>query len=528
MSVRWSPPEELSDAEERIAKRLKRTGKLFLFLRRYRRKLFDDAFQDELMAMYAEHPRGTPPKAPALLAMVMLLQAYQGASDASAVENAVFDRRWQMVLDCLGEERPPFSQGVLSQFRRRLVEHDMDRRLLERTVELARSTGRFGHAKQRVALDSAPLAGAGRVEDTFNLIGRALDGVVACAAGLTGRKPEEVRRLAGTRLLGKQSIKGALDVDWDDQHQTRDALKRLMSDVSALKAWVAEHLAQESKEPPLITALELLDRVIGQDIEPDPNNPGAHRIITGTAKDRLISVRDRAMRHGRKSSSRVINGFKNHIAVDLDTGLTLAVSVRPANEREHQVEEHIRADVERHGPVAEMHIDRGYLSSDWASELHAEGIPVFSKPWVNKRSERFTKADFTYDFERMVAKCPAGQTTTINRSAPDKPANLSFSVRHCRTCPLRDQCIPAEYDRGRAITLHEQEPLLQSLRDLKATPEGRKTLRQRVVVEHRLAHHVRRQGNRARYVGLRKNTLDSRRVAAVENLHCAQRFAEAA
>jgi hypothetical protein len=34
---------------------------------------------------------------------------------------------------------------VLGDFRRRLIEHDMDRRLLDRTVELARRTKDLGH-----------------------------------------------------------------------------------------------------------------------------------------------------------------------------------------------------------------------------------------------------------------------------------------------------------------------------------------------------------------------------------------------
>lgn len=524
----WEPGVELSAAEQMIAKRLKRVGKLFVFLREHRHTLFDEEFQTELMGMYSDMPRGTKPRPPALLAMATLLQAYEGASDAAAVENAVFDRRWQMVLGCMGQEQPPFSQGSLADFRRRLIEHDMDRRLLERTVELARETGGFGHKALRVALDSAPLAGAGRVEDTFNLIGHALDILVRCAATLAGVRPEDVRTRAGTKVIGGASIKGSLDIDWDDEDATNEALSRLMEDVHALKSWVEANLKEEAMQEPLQQALALLDRVLDQDLEPDPDDPTRRRIHRGTAKDRRISIEDEDMRHGRKSRSRVINGFKNHIAVDVENGLTLAAAVRPANEREHMVEHHIRTDIERHGVVCELHIDRGYLGAEWVGELHDAGVPVFSKPWRNKNAIRFTKADFRYDFSEMMATCPAGRTAIIRPGKGDSPARLSFSVRHCRNCPLREQCVPAEYQRGRVIALHQRESLLQDLRDLKSTPEGREKLRLRVVVEHRLAHHVRRQGRRARYIGARKNTFDARRVAAVENLHCAQRFAEAA
>ena len=32
------------------------------------------------------------------------------------------DRRWQLVLDCMGAEEPPFSKGTLVGFRKRLIE----------------------------------------------------------------------------------------------------------------------------------------------------------------------------------------------------------------------------------------------------------------------------------------------------------------------------------------------------------------------------------------------------------------------
>ena len=78
---------------------------------------------------------------------------------------------------------------------------------------------------------------------------------------------------------------------------------------------------------------------------------------------------------------------------------------------------------------------------------------------------------------------------------------------------------------GRSLTLHEAEPLLQELRRAKKTPEGRAKLRERVAVEHALAHVCNRQGPRARYTGSRKNTLDVRRTAAITNLHVLQRKA---
>src|SRR5271163_2450510 len=193
---RWKPPVELTKQEQMIMKRLNRVRTLFGFLRLNRHKIFAEAFQDQLEGMYRQTGAGDEPHAPAMLCMVLLLQGYVGASDAEAVEFAVMDRRWQMVLDCLDVEEPPFSQGALQAFRERMIEHDMDRVLLERTVALVRDglvtkgEGQQLSKAVRVAIDSRPLAGAGRVEDTLNLLGHAARLIVKSVSQILDREPE--------------------------------------------------------------------------------------------------------------------------------------------------------------------------------------------------------------------------------------------------------------------------------------------------------------------------------------------------
>lgn len=512
----WSPPIKLSRMEELICRRLTRTGKLFAFLRRHRHELFDEAFQSELATMYADMPRGTPPKPPALLAMVTLLQAYEQKSDAAAVEEAVFDRRWQMVLDCLGCEEPPFSQGVLVDFRRRLVAHNMDRRLLERTVELARRTGDFGFKALKVALDSAPLWGAGKVEDTFNLLGHALEVVVACAASMLQVEASVVRTEAKLELLGGSSLKASLDLDWDDPTEQQRALTRLLEEVQRLRGWVQARLAEQVERPPLKEALALVEKVIAQDLEPDPDGGGS-RIKKGVAPDRRISVSDPAMRHGRKSKSRVINGYKRHLARELDQGWILAATVRAANEPEHRATEDLRPDVEVFGSIAELHIDRGYLASAWTRELFQAGQRILAKPWTARNADRYPKTAFGIDLSTATVRCPEGAL------APIQGELARFDARTCDVCPARPRCTRAAPGRGRTISIHPDEAMLVQLRTLKASSEGRKALRERTAVEHALAHVTRRQGPRARYRGVRMNTLDVRRICAIENLHALAR-----
>lgn len=181
----WQPPVEPSAAEQRVMKAVRR-AKLFVFLRRHRHELFDEAFQAELAQTYVDSERGQPPVPPALLGLATILQAYTGVSDDEVIEATIMDRRWQLVLGCLDAEQAPFSKGTLVGFRARLIAADLDRRLIERSVELAARTKGFGARALRAALDSSPLWGAGRVEDTINLMGHALRkalGVIAAGQG---------------------------------------------------------------------------------------------------------------------------------------------------------------------------------------------------------------------------------------------------------------------------------------------------------------------------------------------------------
>lgn len=70
------------------------------------------------------------------------------------------DRRWQLVLDSLEAKEPPFSKYTLLNFRKALIERDLDRRLIERTVVNRKEEGRFFEQAAAGELD-CPLCGGG-------------------------------------------------------------------------------------------------------------------------------------------------------------------------------------------------------------------------------------------------------------------------------------------------------------------------------------------------------------------------------
>jgi hypothetical protein len=517
--IRWACPTELTAEEARVAQALHRIGKFYVFLREVRAELFDEAFQVELATIY--QPRGTAPVPPALLAMVILLQAYDQVGDADAVVTAQMDKRWQLVLGCLGESEAPFSQGVLVTFRERMIAHDLDRKLLTRTLELAKRTGKFGWQRLQAALDSSPLLGAGRIEDTWNLIGRALGAVVTCAAKAVDRPRPAVIAEAGLTLVDRSSLKAALDIDWDDAAAQAAALERLLGEVDRIEQWVAAQPPTTQATPALQAALTALRAVLTQDLEPDPTT-GQRRILRGVAKGRQPSLGDTEMRHGRKSRSRPFTGYKRHVVKVLEPDLIVEAVARPANEPEYAVLATLTTAVAQHGPLTELWLDRGYLASPEIPALHARGVAVHAKPWTTRNGERFPKQAFAIRLADRVVECPAHQTAPI---VPGR-ATVQFAAETCQACPLRDACTTAAD--GRSIALHPQEAFLQQLRVTMRTSDGRAALRRRTTVEHSLARLDQIQGKKGRYKGARKNTLDVRRCATVTNLLRLARLEKAA
>jgi transposase len=502
----WNPPVELSPLETTIIKRIRR-AKLFIFLRRHRHTIFDAAFQAELATLYKDSPLGQPPIPPAQLALATILQAYMRVSDDEVIEATVMDRRWQLVLDCLDCEHAPFSKGTLVAFRERLIEHDMDRQLIERTVQVAEQTKEVGSRQLRGVLDSSPLWGAGRVEDTYNLLGHALRKVLGILARQQGRELAAVAGEAGADLLAGPSLKAALDADWDDPLQRQEALQHVVRLLETVEGFLAQ---QEEVPVAARESLTVAQQVREQDTEMLPQN--VIRLRQGVAKQRRISVEDGEMRHGRKSRSQRVNGYKRHVLRDLDTGLVRAVGITPANVPEGQVTDALMADL-AHQPVTltELHIDRGYLASKLVRERSPE-LTIYCKAWPVRNGSHFPKTAFVLDFEQGVIRCPNQIEIPFALDS-----TVHFPAATCAVCPLRARCTSSS--QGRSIRIHPDEPLLQELRQRHETAAGRAKLRERVKVEHSLAHIGHWQGDRARYGGSRKNLFDLRRCAVVHNLH---------
>lgn len=535
---RWMPCRTYTRQEEVLLKSLRRTRKLFAFLRDHRHELFDDEMQAVLESMYRTTGAGKEPVCPARMAMAALMQGYLAVSDAEAVQLTMVDLRWQMVLDQLGSTEEAFSQGAFQEFRQRMIRHDMDRVLLEKTRKLARTTKAFDYRQLpkdmlRVAIDSSPLEGAGRVEDTVNLLAHAGRKIVDCVAGLLSWPRERVCTEAGIPLLAESSVKKALDYTWSDPADKAEAVSVLVDQLSSLEAWVRNRLPEEIARPPLKDHVETLHQIIEQDLEPDPTPSGdrsdkttAVQIREGVAPDRRVSIEDKDMRHGRKSKSKRFNGFKRHLARCLDSGLILACAITPANRPEEEAADPIEEDLKHlfgdELPIGTLYIDRGYINASLVVHVLEQQGEIICRPWHARNGAMFSKTQFAINVRDRTITCPANKTQSFVFGT-----TVEFDPEDCDRCPLRDQCTDASLGHGRTVSIADNEKLQKRLRRLAHTRAGRARLRERVPVEHALAHAGRRQGRRARYRGVRNNLHDWRRASTLTNLETIQRHLSA-
>ena len=94
---------------------------------------------------------------------------------------------------------------------------------------------------------------------------------------------------------------------------------------------------------------------------------------------------------------------------------------------------------------------------------------------------RYAKTEFALDFAAGQLTCPAGV------AMPFQPGKtVRFPKTTCAACPLQRRCTTSS--NGRSVSIHPGEALLAELRQGQQSPAGRAKLRERVQVEHTLAH----------------------------------------
>jgi len=468
---------------------------------------------------------------PSLLATTLLLQAHDRVSDAEAKARSDYDMRWKVALGIELKERP-FAKSTLQLFRAQLILHEQAGAIFQRSLEYARDTGYLKGRKMKVALDTTFILGGGAVKDTYNLLADGIKKLIWTLGKRIERiKPKVWAQEHGLGRYFGSSIKGQAEIDWNDEEARRAFLQGIVADADRLLEITRETLAQvppgSEQEKQIMQAAELLAQLLCQDIE--RKGDGGPSLKQGVAKDRIVSVHDPEMRYGHKSAKKRFEGHKAAIAVDPDTQLITALDVLPGNAYDSERALELVEQSERNSgmQVEETIGDCAYGDGETREQFDQAGRKLVAR--VPKRPNRglFPKEDFEIDLETMTCTCPAGQVTdrlvSIGRTKPrsgeyKKGQAFKFDGALCDACELRRQCTRAGPGKGRMVSLHPQERLLQEARVLQESPAFQEYQRLRQASEHRLARMVQLGVRKARYFGRIKTLFQVLMAATVANL----------
>jgi hypothetical protein len=461
---------------------------------------------------------GAPSCCPFVLLSMELLKFRYDLGDHAVVERCWRDAGFRYALGLIGAQPPP-KVSSLRRFRRWVRVNKGPGWVFQLSLTLAKKDSVIADATQQ-AVDSTDTECRGAVIDTFNLVAVGIGQVVRSVARCLNVAAAPLAEKWGlTRYLAR-SVKGAAAIDWSSEAARNRLLTAEIADADRLPALVR---GLGVKLPDDVqAALDLLKKVARQDVEELPE--GGFRVAQRTAPDRTVSISDPEARHGRKSSSKVITGFKTHITGTIASQFVTGIVVTDAATHDAQATPKL---IERTAEVGlkpkELLGDCAYGTGANRRACHELGVEVRAK-LPSPSHKGFGKRDFAIDLAAMTVTCPAGHTTATygmvkDPGGSDEPvARFRFPIATCRACPLQAECSSTIVKgRGRTIALNAHEAELQDAQAYAATPEAKVTLRKRSSVERLLSHLVRMGMRHARFFGMYMVEFQAYMTAAAYN-----------
>jgi hypothetical protein len=485
----------------------------------------DVLFPDEDLAMMYSPDNGRPSLPPSLMNGVLLLQFYDNASDEEAVQRTKFDMRWKVALN-LALDFPGFHPTSLTKYRNRLIENEQERYAFDRFIAVGREAG-FIPDRVTLLTDTTNVKGAGAVQDTYTLLRKGMRKLLK-AAGF--HLPNKRRGLSPqTRILLERYVDQdcKADIDWADPQQRAAELQLLFDDAEAVLALAAEQIDDDE-----VRYLGwLLTKILGDDIVID--DQGQAQIGQGTAPDRIISLTDPEMRHGRKSKAHLFNGFKSIVSTDQCSEMILDIADVTASGSDGA---HLMPTIERVEAQADVIVDRVIGDGAFGSGKNRAACDQYPghaidllAPLARPSDPEVDKSAFQIDLDAQTATCPQGHTVAGQPGGKHDGQQMwlfTFPRATCEACRLFERCVRSKKT-GRTVRTGAYEAYLQAARLRQQTEEFDLFLRLRPAVERKIAELVQRGLRDTRYLGDSKRQLQRLWTGAAVNLRRLFSLAEA-
>ncbi|WP_216918005.1 IS1182 family transposase [Nocardia noduli] len=469
--------------------------------------------------------RGRPAVAPALLALVSVLQFAEGLTDRQAAQAVRARIDWKYALG-LELTDPGFDYSVLSEFRSRLIEGCLEDRVFDAILEAARGAGLLREGgRQRT--DSTHVLAVVRDLNRLQFVTEALRAalnVLAVAA------PRWLAEIAEPEWFDRYSARSE-----DTRFPSRWAARAAHADqVGADGMTVLSAVAAGAPWLRQLPAVELLRRIWVQQYHvTDGAVTWRDKKDLPPAAIRYCSPYDDQARTGTKRDASW-NGYKVHLTETCEPDAPhlithVATTVAPIPDMEMTAAIHSRLARLDLLP-AEHLVDAGYIDADLLTgsrEQHGVELLGPAKAptgWQATAGHGFALSDFLIDWDNERVTCP--QNTLSNSWKTDNPpggvavVKIRFPAAACRVCPVHEQCTRSTTGRRLTIRHRAQHQALQHARAEQQTRQWQQRYQHRAGVEGTIAQGVRVHGlRRSRYRGLPKTRLQHLLTAAGINLN---------
>jgi transposase len=497
--------------------------------------------RDELPGLFADEQfasafgvRGRPGISPGQLALVTVLQFAENLTDRQAAEAVRARIDWKYALG-LELTDAGFDHTVLTGFRQRLIDHQLEEKVLDLLLARLAELG-LVKPRGRQRTDSthvlAAVRSANRLEFLAETLRAALEALAAAVPDwLATRIDADWVRRYGARMDSYRVPQGG-------DKRAEMAVQVGVDGFGLLEAVHARHAPVWLREIPAVVILRTVwitqyHRTITH---------GRQEVAWREEKDlppsrqRLCSPYDPDARYATKRGSGW-EGYKVHLSETCDevtvTGLphlVTNVATTDAAVTDVEVLEQIHTDLARRNLLPGEHIvDAGYTSADLMVTARQDfGITLLGPLRIDNSEQAragggFDRASFTIDWEQQQVTCPQGVRNTIWSECTERGRDsivVRFPATACQPCPVRPQCTRSTRT-GRQLMLRPKDihDTVEHAGTKQTTDEWKQRYATQAGVEGTIHQAVAVTGiRRCRYIGLLKTRLAHVFAATAINL----------
>ena len=477
------------------------------------------------------HAEGRPAVSPAMLALVLIFQYLEQLGDRQAAAMVVSRLDWKYALH-LPLAYAGFDFSDLCEFRQRLVAHAAEGRVFERLLQRLGELGLLGGRRQQRSDSLAVLAavrGLSRLELSMETMRLALNALEAHdLAWLRAQVPSSWAERYGGWSQHERLV-------WSRGEPAKAETQRLLKQTGADGQWLLDKLqvAGTSAALAALPAVAQLQQVWQQQFEATAQGVQPRAKVDTCGPERLSSPHDPDMRYG-EHGQQSWEGYLLCVTETADPDqprLITDVQTLPAGQSDTIWVDTVQTALATRDLLPEQqYVDAGFVSGATLALSQEHGVQLIGPMQVDTSPQAhlpngLTVDQFTLDFERRIATCPAGQTARTWSDSHDAygtpVVHIQFAPAVCQACPLRPRCMPngthATY--GRTLKVKTTHPLVRQRRLEQQTDAFKTLYRRRAGIEASLSELVRVHGARtARYRGLKKVHLQHLFLATAANL----------